>query len=56
MEKFINVLAVIGQEIDWEVYVKPTYHIKPISLKIIDIWPRYKPKTIEFGGRVDIWA
>ena len=34
----IHILAVIGREIELVLYFKPTYHIKLVSLKNIDIW------------------
>ena len=43
---FIHILAVIDLEIDWELYFKPTYHIKLASLKNINVWTLYRLKLL----------
>ena len=37
-------------------YSMPTYRIKVVSLKNIDICQNKKPKTAKFGARAHIWA
>ena len=49
-----HILAVIEPEINWEVYFKPTYHIKPAWLKNNYIWPSNRPKSMKFGGHAHL--
>ena len=55
-EPIIHIFAVTELEISWEMYFKPTNHIKRVLWSNIDIWPSHRPKTMKFGSHAHIWA